>query len=275
MEIAGVVFALIMLFVMTFVVIAVVRAARAVGRGVERAGEQVRRGIDETSIRVRAAQPGAVGQAARLRLELRGSVDTARAELTASARQDSSLREALTLLDQLHDHARVLDRELGALTEREPDRVRIAERLPELRERAQEIRQSADALRFAAQDRARRHHSEGLAALREQIDIETGALRHWTPADSDSGTASGGTTNTTKTTSGGTTKDGRGLGDGSAAREGAASPAGEAGGSGGSGRAHDRGALSPPRREQLAAEARDLWNQLPGMSRNRRTRDVS
>ncbi|MBB1257516.1 hypothetical protein [Streptomyces alkaliterrae] len=271
MEIVGVVAALIMLFVMTFVVVAVVRAARAVGRGVERAGEQVRRGIDETSIRVRAAQPGAIGQAARLRLELRTSVDTARAELTASAKQDPTLREALTLLDQLHDHARVLDRELGALTEREPDRARIAGRLPELRDRVQEIRQSADALRFAAQDRARRHDSEGLAALREQIDIETGALRHWTPADpladADGGAAPAGTS-----------KDGRAAGDTTPATDGKEPTAG-AGAGGGSGRARaeadDRRTPSLPRREQLASEARDLWNQLPGMSRNRRTRDVS
>ncbi|URN11998.1 hypothetical protein LUW77_10095 [Streptomyces radiopugnans] len=64
--------------------------------------------------------------------------------------------------------------------EREPDRGRIAARLPDARERAGRIRASADSLRFAAQDRARRHDEDGLAALSEQIEIEAGALRHWT-----------------------------------------------------------------------------------------------
>lgn len=170
-----------MLLCATFAVLATIRAARAVNRGVERASHQVRRGIDDTTIRLKATQPGVVGQVARVRMEMRASIDTARRELTAGVAADASLRESLALLDQLHEHARVLDRELAGLMDREPDRARVAARLPEVRTRAEEIKESADALRLAAQDRARRHDVEGLASLREQINIESGALRHWAP----------------------------------------------------------------------------------------------
>ncbi len=37
----------------------------------------------------------------------------------------------------------------------------------------------------AAQDRARRHSEDELAALNEQIELEAGALRHWTTPDAE------------------------------------------------------------------------------------------
>lgn len=172
---------------LTLGVVATVKAARAVGRKVEQAGVEARRGIDDTVLKVKAAQPGPVGQLARTRLELRSSLDSARRELESAAVRDSSLAEALGLLDRLHDHARELDRELGALMTHEPDRARIATRLPEARAQMAAIKQSADSLRHAAQDRARRYDADGLDSLREQIAIESGALRHWTPPDTDSG----------------------------------------------------------------------------------------
>lgn len=159
-----------------------VRTVRAVKNGVERTGAQVRRTVEETTLKAKGAQPGPVGELARTRLELRRSIDSTRAALEPAAAADSSLQEALGLLDRLHGHARQLDGELQLLMDREPDRARIAEQLPGARERVAHIRQSADSLRFAAQDRARSLDTDGLAALRDQIDIESGALRGWQDA---------------------------------------------------------------------------------------------
>lgn len=174
----GVLALLFVLFV-TFGVIAAVRVTRAVQRGVERTGSQVRRTVEDTALRAKSAQPGPVGELARKRLELRASIDGTRRALESDVTQDPSLQEAVGLLDRLHEHARHLDGELRLLMEREPDKARTAARLPEVRERVARIKQSADSLRFAAQDRASRHDADGLDALREQIEIESGALRHW------------------------------------------------------------------------------------------------
>ncbi|MFP8882543.1 hypothetical protein [Streptomyces mangrovi] len=165
--------------------VATVKTVRAVRRGVERTGQQVRRTVEETTLKARSAQPGPVGELARVRLELRGSLDSTRRALETGTRNDPSLSEAAGLLDRLDEHARQLDGELRLLMEREPDRDRIAARLPDARERADRIRASADSLRFAAQDRARRHDEDGLAALSDQIEIEAGALRHWTASASE------------------------------------------------------------------------------------------
>ena len=178
----GLVALLFALFVVLGVVVTV-RTVRAVKRGVERTGTQVRNTVQETSLKARSMQPGPVGEMARVRLELRSSIDSTRRALEAAASDDPSLQEAVGLLDRLHDHARQLDRELRVLMEREPDRARVAERLPDARERMRAIKESADSLRFAAQDRARRTSPEDLASLREQIEIESGALRHWEPVD--------------------------------------------------------------------------------------------
>lgn len=170
-----------LLFV-TFVLLGVfvaVRTVRAVKRGVDRTGKQLRRTVEDTALKARAAQPGSGGELARIRLELRSSLDNTRQVLHSGASGDPSLSEALSLLDRLDAHARQLDGELRMLMEREPDRQRVAARLPELRDRAGRIRGSADSLRWAAQDRARQYDQEGLAALDRQIEIEAGALRHW------------------------------------------------------------------------------------------------
>jgi hypothetical protein len=179
MEIVLAVLGLILLLFVTLTVLAV----RAAKRGIEKAGNQVRRTISDATLKARAAQPGAAGELARLRKELRSSVDTTRGVLESGSADDAQLREALGLLDQLHGHARQLDGELDTLMNGEPDRTRIAARLPELRERTDRIRRSADALRHAAQDRANRYDAGELDALHQQIDIEANALRHWSPAD--------------------------------------------------------------------------------------------
>jgi hypothetical protein len=173
------VLSLFFLLVVTFGVIAAVRVVRAVERGVERTGSQIRRTVEETALRARSAQPGPVGELARRRLELRSSIDGTRRALEEGATRDPSLREAIGLLDRLHEHARHLDGELRLLMEREPEKARAQARLPEMRERVARIKESADSLRFAAQDRARGYDAEGLSSLEDQIQLETGALRHW------------------------------------------------------------------------------------------------
>ncbi|WP_209310660.1 hypothetical protein [Streptomyces spiramenti] len=162
-----------------FLAVAAVRAAK---RGIERAGAQARRTLGDATLKARAAQPGAIGELARLRRELRVSIDTTRGALESGSRDDPSLREALDLLDQLHGHARRLDAELGDLMQGEHDRARIGVRLPDLRERSARIRGSADALRHAALDRAHHYDHGELDALHQQIEIEASALRHWSPA---------------------------------------------------------------------------------------------
>lgn len=173
-----------LLFVLCVVlgVLATVKAVKAVHRGVRRTGRQVRRAADEVSLRAKSAQPGPVGELARIRLSLRNSLSATRQALRAEADTDGSLRETLALLDQLAGHARQLDGELRLLME-EPDRRRVEARLPEARERAARLRRSADSLRWAAQDRARRLDEESLATLDEQIRLETTALRHWEPGE--------------------------------------------------------------------------------------------
>ncbi len=193
------VFGLIALFMLAAVVvgvIAVVKTTQAVRRGVERTSIQARRVVEETTLKARRVQPGAAGELAGLRLELRTSMIDTRQALEAGAPADPSLKEALTLLDRLREHAHALDEELR-LMEREPDKGRIAARLPELRERAGRVTHSADSLRWAAQDRARQFDDDDLAALGRQIEVEAGALRHWVPAEPPTplpeGDAAGGT----------------------------------------------------------------------------------
>ncbi|MFF3558763.1 hypothetical protein ACFYXS_01770 [Streptomyces sp. NPDC002574] len=177
--------ALILLIFASFValgIVATVRTARAVRRGVERTSVEARRVVEETGLKARRyTQPGPAGKLAELRLALRTSVGSTREALESRAADDSGLSEAVALFRRLSGHATELDAELKLL-EREPDRARIAARLGELEERTRRITHSADSLRWAAQDRARRFADDDLATLGRDIDLEAGALRHWAPA---------------------------------------------------------------------------------------------
>lgn len=164
--------------------ILLVKAVRTVRRHAERTSAQARRMVEETTLKARRAQPGAAGELAALRLELRSSMTVTRQALESGVVGDPSLKEALGLLDRLRLHAHALDDELRLL-EREPDKGRIAARLPGLRERTDRVAHSADSLRWAAQDRARQFDDDDLAALGRQIEVEAGALRHWVPAEAD------------------------------------------------------------------------------------------
>ncbi|MFG2399033.1 hypothetical protein [Streptomyces lydicus] len=176
---AAIVGLLFVLFVLAGVFLTV-KAVKAAKRGVDRTVAQARRTVEDTTLRARQlAQPGVVGELAQLRLSLRTSMRATQDALYGAAGEDASLSEAIGLFERLSAHGHELDAELKRL-EREPDRATTGARLPELRERMERITHSAESLRWAARDRARRFADDDLAALSDQIDVEAGALRHWT-----------------------------------------------------------------------------------------------
>ncbi|MEW2471958.1 hypothetical protein AB0919_44445 [Streptomyces sp. NPDC046994] len=173
---------IVLLFVLCVVLgaYATVKAIGAAKRGVDRTIAQARRTVEETTLRARTlAQPGPAGEIAALRLTLRTSMRATQDALHAGVAEDESLKESLGLFNRLSAHGYELDAELKRL-EIEPDRGTVASRLPELRERTERITHSADSLRWAAHDRARRFADDDLDILSAQIDVEAGALRHWT-----------------------------------------------------------------------------------------------
>ncbi|MEU0431485.1 hypothetical protein [Streptomyces sp. NPDC006290] len=174
------VIALLFLLFVVFGAYATVKVIGAAKRGVDRTISQARRTVEDTTLRAKTfAQPGPQGELAQLRLSLRTSMRATQDALQASVAEDESLKESLSLFERLSAHGRELDAELKRL-EAEPDRGTLATRLPGLRERTQRITQSADSLRWAARDRAHRFAGDDLDTLSAQIDVEAGALRHWT-----------------------------------------------------------------------------------------------
>ncbi|MEU7021796.1 hypothetical protein ABZ990_14195 [Streptomyces sp. NPDC046203] len=172
-------------------VYAAVKVAKAAKRGVDRTIDQARRTVEDTTLRAKSfGQTGPSAELAQLRLSLRTSMRATQEALHAGVAEDASLKESLDLFHRLSGHARELDDDLRRL-EREPDRGHVTGCLPELRRRTQQVTHSADALRFAARDRARKFADDDLTSLSAQIDMEAGALRHWTDADADAGVDTG------------------------------------------------------------------------------------
>lgn len=171
------------LLVVVFIALGVYATVKAVGaakRGVDRTITQARRTVEDTTLRAKSfCQPGVAGELAQLRLSLRTSMRATQDALHAGAAEDASLAESVALFRRLSAHGLELDDELKRL-EREPDRTTVASLLPKLRERTRQITHSAESLRWAARDRARQFADDDLDALNAQIDIEAGALRHWT-----------------------------------------------------------------------------------------------
>ncbi|WP_030673978.1 hypothetical protein [Streptomyces sp. NRRL B-1347] len=164
---------------------AVVKAVGAAKRGVDRTLSQARRTVEDTTLRAKTfAQPGAVGELAQLRLKLRTSMRATQDALRAGVAEDPSLHESLALFERLSTHGHELDDDLKRL-ESEPDRITLSQRLPALKERTEQITKAADSLRWAARDRADKFADDDLDLLRTQIDMEAGALRHWTTEPSD------------------------------------------------------------------------------------------
>lgn len=183
MEAVIAVFALLFVLFLVLGTYAAVKAVGAAKRGVDRTITQARRTVEDHTLRAKSfAQPGAAGELAQLRLKLRTSMRATQDALHAGVAEDESLKESLGLFERLSAHGHELDGALKRL-EAEPDRATLAERLPALRERTERIVQSADALRWAARDRARRFADDDLDSLSAQIDVEAGALRHWTTAE--------------------------------------------------------------------------------------------
>ncbi|TPQ20109.1 hypothetical protein [Streptomyces sporangiiformans] len=179
MEAVVAVVALIFVLFMVLGAYLTVKVVGAAKRGVDRTITQARRTVEESTLRAKTlAQPGALGELAQLRLSLRTSMRATQDALHAGVAEDESLKESLGLFERLSVHGHELDDELKRL-EREPDRARLVERLPALRERTEQITKSAEALRWAARDRARRFADDDLDSLSQQIDMEAGALRHW------------------------------------------------------------------------------------------------
>ncbi|OKI04702.1 hypothetical protein A6A06_08110 [Streptomyces sp. CB02923] len=179
MEAVAAIFGLLFLLFVAAGVFVTVKAVKAAKRGVDRGVAQARRTVEDTTLRARQyTQPGVAGELAQLRLTLRTSMRATQDALHTGASEDASLAEALGLFERLSAHGHELDDELKRL-EREPDRASVTARLPELRERLERITHSAESLRWAARDRARQFADDDLAALGEQIDMEAGALRHW------------------------------------------------------------------------------------------------
>ncbi|MCC3768276.1 hypothetical protein, partial [Streptomyces sp. UNOC14_S4] len=183
MEAVAVIVALVFAVLVTLGVIATVKTVRAVKRGVDRTVGQARRTVEDTRLKaMKYTQPGAAAEVAELRLALRTSMRATQDALRLAAAEDPSLTEATALFERLSVHGRELDDDLKRL-ENEPDKTRVAERLPELRERTERVKGNADALRWAAQDRAQRFADDDLETLSGQIQMEAGALRHWTTTE--------------------------------------------------------------------------------------------
>ncbi|CAM5412971.1 hypothetical protein SANTM175S_08726 [Streptomyces antimycoticus] len=86
------------------------------------------------------------------------------------------------LFQRLSAHAQDLEADLKRL-EQEPDKSRLAALLPDLRQRTERITHSADSLRWAVQERTQRFAHDDLDSLNREIEMEAGALRHWTAVE--------------------------------------------------------------------------------------------
>nr|WP_203644593.1 hypothetical protein [Streptomyces sp. SID14478] len=162
---------------------ATVKAVGAAKRGVDRTVAQARRTVEDTTLRARSFAPqGTASELAQLRLKLRTSMRATQDALHARVGEDTTLQESLGLFSRLSVHGHELDGELKRL-ETEPDKAHVRNLLPDLRARTEQITTSADALRHAARDRASHFAGDDLDALSAQIDLEAGALRHWTAPD--------------------------------------------------------------------------------------------
>ncbi len=191
MEAVVAVVALLFVLFVALGVYATVKVVGAAKRGVDRTVAQARRTVEDPTLRAKTfAQPGPAGET-RPAAPLAAHIDAGHPGGAARGRDRGRVAEGVPgLFERLSAHGHELDGELKRL-EREPDRARLTERLPALRERTEQITKSADSLRWAARDRAQRFADDDLDSLSTQIDMEAGALRHWTtePASTGHGSA--------------------------------------------------------------------------------------
>jgi hypothetical protein len=194
MEAIGIVIGVIALFVlglMVLLAVSAVKAGRAVSRKVEEHGAQARRAVEDVTLKARSfTRPGPQGRIAALRLEVRSSLAGTRQVLESGIGDDPQLGDALRLLVQLEGHGRELDGKLRQL-EREPGTQRVEAVLPGLREHAERLTHAAEALRWAALDRAHRFSDDELGRLSQECQAEANALRHWAPTQAPAATDPG------------------------------------------------------------------------------------
>ncbi|MFJ8631363.1 hypothetical protein [Streptomyces sp. NPDC093568] len=184
MEAVIAVFALLFVLFVALGAYATVKVVGAAKRRVDETITHARRTVEDHTLRAKSfAQTGPAGEIAQLRLKLRTSMRSTQDALHAGSAEDTSLKESLGLFERLSAHGHELDAELRRL-ESEPDRATLTKRLPDLRERTERIVHAADSLRWAARDRASRFAADDLDTLSAQIDVETGALRHWQTTES-------------------------------------------------------------------------------------------
>lgn len=177
-------FAALLVLIGLVVIIAVV-VRRAVQRRIDRHAPRLRGLVDDAASRARAyTRPGGAGEAARLRVSVRRSLDHTRRVLDAGYARDAQLGEARQLLGRLERFAEGLDTDLRML-EREPDPARVDRELPALRERAERVQHAAGSLRWAAQDRERVLAHDELDRLGRDVDHEVAALRETAQATKD------------------------------------------------------------------------------------------
>src|SRR5882757_6988901 len=106
-EIAGAIALMLFLAFVTLAVVATVKTVRSVKRSVVKGSAQARRMVEDNRLRARRyTMPGAAGELARLRLELRASIDSTFRALEDGRGDDASLAEAAVLMDRLNDHSR-------------------------------------------------------------------------------------------------------------------------------------------------------------------------
>ncbi|MCF2530650.1 hypothetical protein [Yinghuangia soli] len=171
--------------VVGLVLIVAVMVRRAVRRRIDRHAPRLRGLVDDAASRARAyTRPGNAGEAARLRVSVRKSLEHTRRVLDAGYTRDSQLGEARQLLARLEGFAAGLDTDLRML-EREPDATRVDRELPGLRERAERVQHAAGSLRWAAQDRERVLAHDELDRLGREVEMEAAALRETTQAAKD------------------------------------------------------------------------------------------
>ncbi len=176
MEAVIAVFALLFVLFVVLGVYATVKVVGAAKRGVDRGhhpGPPHGRGPHPAGQVLRPARRRP-GELAQLRLKLRTSMRATQDALHAAVAEDESLKESLGLFQRLSAHGHELDAELQAPGVRAGPRHARPSGCPDCASAPSASRTSADSLRWAARDRARRFADDDLDTLSAQIDVEAG-----------------------------------------------------------------------------------------------------
>ena len=160
---------------------ATVKVVGAAKRGVDRTITQARRTVEDHTLRARVLRPAGPGRGAGPAPAEAAHLDAGHPGGAAGGRgrgrvpqgvpRPSSSASARTAASWTTN---------SSAWSPSPTGPRSPSGCPTLRERTERVIKSADSLRWAARDRARRFADDDLDTLSAQIDVEAGALRHWT-----------------------------------------------------------------------------------------------